>query len=78
MRFTILSDEGERIGSVSFEGGRFETDDVLAGGVAERIEERYRELRQAGGYDDGEKLIRATLERVSADTGVRFVREPED
>ncbi|MGZ4110458.1 MAG: hypothetical protein ACXVQU_08490 [Actinomycetota bacterium] len=78
MRFTILSDEGERLGSVSFEGGRFETEDLLAGGVAERIEERYRELRQAGGYDDGEKLIRATLERVSADTGARFVRDPED
>jgi regulator of protease activity HflC (stomatin/prohibitin superfamily) len=78
MRFTILSDEGERLGSVFVEEGRVETDDLLAEGVAQRIQERYRELRQAGGYEDAERLVRATLERVSADTGVRFVREPED
>jgi hypothetical protein len=78
MRFTILSDEGERLGSVSFGEGRFETDDPLAEDIAGRIQERYRELRSAGGYDDVERLVRATLERVSADTGARFVRDPDD
>jgi hypothetical protein len=78
MRFTILSDEGERLGSVSFAEGRFETDDLYAEDIAERIQERYRELRSAGGYDDPERLVRATLERASADTGARFVRDPDD
>jgi hypothetical protein len=78
VRFTILSDEGERLGAVSFEQGRFETEDPLAENFATRIRERYRELRSAGDYDDPERLVRATLERVSADTGARFVRDPDD
>jgi hypothetical protein len=78
MRFTIRSDEGEPLGVVSFTQGRFETDDPLAEELAARIQERYRELRSAGDYDDVERLVRATLERVSADTGARFVREPDD
>lgn len=76
MRFTVLSDDGERLGTVSFEDGRFDTDDVRNEAVVDRIAERFVELRSAGGYDDVERLIRATLERVSADTGARFVREP--
>jgi hypothetical protein len=78
VRFTVLSDEGERIGGVSFEDDRFGMDDLPNPALAERIEEHFRELRSAGGYDDVEKLVRATLERVSADTGVRFVRDPVD
>ena len=51
MRFTVLSDEGDRLGVVAFEGGRFVTE---------------------------ARLVRATLERVSADTAMRFVRDPDD
>jgi len=78
VRFTILSDEGERLGSVSFGGGRFDTEDLPNEEVATRIGEHYRDLRNAGDYDTDERLVRATLERASADTGVRFVRDPGD
>jgi hypothetical protein len=78
VRFTILSDEGERLGTVSFDDGRFDTDDLPNPEIAERIVEHYRDLRSNGGYDSDERLVRATLERVNADTGVRFVRDPAD
>jgi hypothetical protein len=78
VRFTILSDEGERLGSVSFEDGRLNTDDLGNEEIVHRITEHYRELRSDGGYDSDERLVRATLERTSTDTGVRFVRDPAD
>jgi hypothetical protein len=74
----VLSDEGERLGAVSFDRGRFGVEDLRDEAVAERIAERFAELRSGGGYEDVDRLIRATLERVSAETGVRFVREPSD
>lgn len=78
VRFTVLSDDGERLGAVSFEDGRFDAGDLPNEAVADRIVERFAELRSSGDYDDLERLIRATLERVSTDTGARFVREPGD
>jgi len=78
MRFTVLSDEGERIGAIAFEAGRLDADDLPNTALAEVLEERYRELRTEGGYDDRDRLVRATLERVSADTGMRFVRDPDE
>jgi hypothetical protein len=78
VRFTVLSDEGEQLGTIGFEGGRFDTEALSNEEIVGRLEERYRELRSAGGYDDAERLVRATLERVSADTGARFVRDPDD
>jgi hypothetical protein len=78
LRFNVLSDEGDRLGIISFEADRFDVDGLRDEIVAERLDHRFRELRAGGGYDDIERLIRATLERVSADTGARFVREPDD
>lgn len=78
MRFTVLSDEGERLGSVAFEDGRFDADDLPNEAIGDRLLERFAELRSTGDYDDLERLIRATLERVSTEMGVRFVREPVD
>jgi hypothetical protein len=75
MRFTVLSDEGERLGSVGFDSRGVDVDDLPYAPIAERIQERYRELRSDAGYGDAEHLVRATLERVSADTGFRFVRD---
>lgn len=77
MRFTVLSDEGDRLGAVAFEGGRFDVEDLPNEAVGGRLQEHFRELRSAGGNDDLEHLVRATLERVSAETGFRFVREPD-
>jgi hypothetical protein len=71
--FTVLSDEGA-VGVVSFEDGRFDAPPQQGARRGDR-----RALRRAAGarrLDDLERLIRATLERVSADTGVWFVREP--
>ncbi len=78
MRFIVMTDEGERLGSVSFGSDGVDLDDLPYEPVAERIAERYRELRADGGYDDPERLVRATLERVSADTGFRFVRDASE
>lgn len=78
MRFTVLSDEGRRLGTVSFENGRFVADDFLYEAVVERTNERFSELRSTGDFDDLERLIRATLEGVSAETAIRFVRDPDD
>jgi hypothetical protein len=78
VRFTVLNDEGEWSGTVSFERGAFETEDVLNEALRDRLAERFEELRSTGDYDDLERLIRATLEGVSSDTGVRFVRDPDD
>jgi hypothetical protein len=78
MRFIVMSDEGERLGSVAFGADGVDADELPYEPVATRIEERYRELRADGGYDDSERLVRATLERVSADTGFRFVRDASE
>jgi hypothetical protein len=78
VRFNVLSDDGDRLGTISFDAGRFDVDGLSDATVAERLDQRLRELRASGGYDDIERLIRATLERVSADTGARFVRDPDD
>jgi hypothetical protein len=78
VRFNVLSDEGDRLGSIFFEDGRFDVDRLSDDAVRERLDERFRELRAGGAYDDVETLIRSTIERVSADTGARFVRDPDD
>jgi hypothetical protein len=78
VRFIVISDEGDRLGSVSFEGERADVDDLPDEALGMHIGERLRELHATGGYPEPEKLIHATLERVSADAGVRFVRDPAD
>jgi hypothetical protein len=78
VRFTVLSDEGDRLGNVVFEGGRFVIDGLAEESIGARLAERLNEMRAAGVYDEEARLVRATLERVSADTALRFVRDPDD